>query len=117
MVHHRPCHNLCASLSRFNPGGKARRFAFDFSYNSFVPAEHPEHASQGTVWATLGVEVLHDALNGTMFGDIALCPFHTARLATTGYNCCLFAYGQTGAGKSFSMMGTGEDKGIVPRIC
>lgn len=31
-----------------------------------------------------------------------------------GYNCSLFAYGQTGAGKSYSMMGYGEDKGIIP---
>lgn len=31
-----------------------------------------------------------------------------------GYNCSLFAYGQTGAGKSYSMMGYGPDKGIIP---
>jgi hypothetical protein len=34
-----------------------------------------------------------------------------------GYNCSLFAYGQTGAGKSYSMMGYGEDKGIIPMAC
>lgn len=37
-----------------------------------------------------------------------------------GYNGTVFAYGQTGAGKSYTMMGTGiEDevgKGIIPRI-
>jgi hypothetical protein len=27
-----------------------------------------------------------------------------------GYNCCLFAYGQTGAGKSYSMIGYGKNK-------
>jgi hypothetical protein len=31
--------------------------------------------------------------------------------AWAGYNCCLFAYGQTGAGKSFSMVGYGEETG------
>ena len=36
--------------------------------------------------------------------------------AFSGYNVCLFAYGQTGAGKSFSMVGGPEDRGIVPRV-
>ena len=26
-----------------------------------------------------------------------------------GYNCCIFAYGQTGAGKTFTMQGRGLD--------
>ena len=34
-----------------------------------------------------------------------------------GYNCCLFAYGQTGSGKSYSMLGFGVNKGIVPLAC
>lgn len=34
-----------------------------------------------------------------------------------GYNCCLFAYGQTGSGKSYSMIGFGVNKGIVPLAC
>jgi kinesin family member 13 len=34
--------------------------------------------------------------------------------AWEGYHCCLFAYGQTGSGKSFSMVGYGKNKGIVP---
>ena len=36
--------------------------------------------------------------------------------AFEGYNCSLFAYGQTGAGKSYSVMGYGNDKGLVPLI-
>ena len=37
----------------------------------------------------------------------------------TGYNVCIFAYGQTGAGKSYTMMGKPErdQEGIIPRIC
>ena len=34
-----------------------------------------------------------------------------------GYNCCLFAYGQTGSGKSYSMLGYGPNKGIIPQVC
>ncbi len=39
-----------------------------------------------------------------------------------GYDVCMFAYGQSGAGKSFSMTGTGPKcgakwKGVIPRIC
>lgn len=34
-----------------------------------------------------------------------------------GYNCCLFAYGQTGAGKSYSMIGYGVNRGLIPMVC
>ena len=36
-----------------------------------------------------------------------------------GYNVCIFAYGQTGAGKSYTMMGKEgvENEGIIPRLC
>ena len=30
---------------------------------------------------------------------------------------CIFAYGQTGAGKSYTMMGKADDEGIIPRLC
>ena len=33
--------------------------------------------------------------------------------AWEGYHCCLFAYGQTGAGKSYSMVGYGSNKVII----
>lgn len=38
---------------------------------------------------------------------------------TIGYNVCIFAYGQTGAGKSFTMMGKQEEgqEGIIPQLC
>ncbi|KAF0689379.1 Aste57867_19171 [Aphanomyces stellatus] len=72
-----------------------KSFTFDFSYDSFSPPGDPRHATQDTVWDDLGVKVLEHAW--------------------TGFNVSLFAYGQTGAGKSFSMVGYGSDKGIIPR--
>ncbi|OQS03711.1 kinesin [Thraustotheca clavata] len=72
-----------------------KSFTFDFSYDSFSPPTDPCHASQDVVWNDLGIKVLEHAW--------------------TGFNVSLFAYGQTGAGKSFSMVGYGFDKGIIPR--
>jgi len=37
--------------------------------------------------------------------------------AWEGFHSCLFAYGQTGAGKSYSTYGFGVNKGIVPISC
>ena len=39
--------------------------------------------------------------------------------AFDGYNVCIFAYGQTGAGKSYTMMGRQEEgqEGIIPLVC
>jgi kinesin family protein 1 len=38
-----------------------------------------------------------------------------------GFNCCVFAFGQTGAGKSYTMMGDVKgdpnNYGLIPRIC
>jgi hypothetical protein len=35
--------------------------------------------------------------------------------AIDGYNVCLFAYGQTGSGKTYTIQGTDQRPGIVPR--
>lgn len=35
----------------------------------------------------------------------------------TGYNSTILAYGQTGSGKSYTMFGSSENQGLIPRIC
>lgn len=37
--------------------------------------------------------------------------------AWQGYNATLLAYGQTGSGKSYSMIGYGANRGLVPSVC
>lgn len=114
---------------------KERTFTFDFSYNSFVDRDDGEYASQALVWSDIGVGVLQNAYDGAAAGvggprarrlfphsrvRCARCPCPSPLsplLPPAGYNCSLFAYGQTGAGKSYSMMGYGEDKGIIPIAC
>ncbi|XP_046847868.1 kinesin-like protein KIF16B [Xenia sp. Carnegie-2017] len=71
-------------------------FTFDFSYWSFNSRDR-HFATQEKVFKDLGVDVLNSAFEG--------------------YNACIFAYGQTGAGKSYSMMGSEGAEGLIPRIC
>ncbi|KAL0821598.1 hypothetical protein ABMA28_005050 [Loxostege sticticalis] len=82
------------------PGNKegVKSFNFDFSYWSHNPND-PEFSSQIMVYKDIGEEMLQHAFDG--------------------YNICIFAYGQTGAGKSYTMMGRGEEgqEGIIPQIC
>ena len=99
-----------------------RRFDFDHSFRSHSPAEGPDssrhrfeqvrsfwskltptntgHATQETVFSSLGEFLLSNVLSG--------------------YNCSLLAYGQTGSGKTYTMFGCGEEdgeEGVVPRLC
>lgn len=50
--------------------------------------------------------VAHDAED--VFADTA--PVVVSVL--DGYNVCIFAYGQTGTGKTFTMVGTPENRGV-----
>lgn len=66
---------------------------------SFPQPEDPCFASQNLVFNDIGKEMLAHAFEG--------------------YNVCIFAYGQTGAGKSYTMMGKQEEgqEGIIPMVC
>ncbi|XP_060068434.1 kinesin-like protein KIF28P [Ylistrum balloti] len=87
--------------------GQSKTFAFDHSYwshDGFVEdkdgvniPQTDNYADQRQVFNDLGKGVLDNAWQG--------------------YNAALFAYGQTGSGKSYSMIGYGPNKGIVPITC
>ncbi|XP_036410442.1 kinesin-like protein KIF1A isoform X6 [Megalops cyprinoides] len=76
-----------------------KSFNFDFSYWSHTSPEDINYASQQIVYRDIGEEMLLHAFEG--------------------YNVCIFAYGQTGAGKSYTMMGRQEkdQQGIIPLLC
>lgn len=56
--------------------------------------------------------VFHPAAQEEIFADC----FDLIRSAIDGYNVTIFAYGQTGAGKTYTMFGTPQQKGLAPRI-
>ncbi|TRZ09790.1 hypothetical protein HGM15179_017324 [Zosterops borbonicus] len=76
-----------------------KQFTFDYSYWSHTSEEDPNFASQRRVYQDIGEEMLAHAFEG--------------------YNVCILAYGQTGAGKSYTMMGRQEpgQRGIIPQLC
>ncbi|XP_053086419.1 kinesin-like protein KIF1A isoform X10 [Pangasianodon hypophthalmus] len=78
---------------------ETKSFSFDYSYWSHTSPEDINYASQQQVYSDIGEEMLLHAFEG--------------------YNVCIFAYGQTGAGKSYTMMGKQEkdQQGIIPQLC
>ncbi|WWD20715.1 hypothetical protein CI109_105191 [Kwoniella shandongensis] len=85
---------LLSSTSNRATEKKPMTFSFDKSYWSAGARDEPNYASQQTLYEDLGVDLLDHSFEG--------------------FNTCIFAYGQTGSGKSYSMMGYGADKGIIP---
>uniref|UniRef100_A0A1I8MI78 Kinesin-like protein unc-104 n=1 Tax=Musca domestica TaxID=7370 RepID=A0A1I8MI78_MUSDO len=81
-----------------NSADSVKRFNFDYSYWSHNPKD-PCFSTQAMVYKDIGEEMLQHSFDG--------------------YNVCIFAYGQTGAGKSYTMMGKQEEhqEGIIPMIC
>ncbi|XP_071517126.1 kinesin-like protein Klp98A isoform X2 [Panulirus ornatus] len=75
---------------------RVKEFTFDYSYWSHRDADS-HFAPQEQIYEDLGTDVVSNALQG--------------------YNACVFAYGQTGSGKTFTMMGSQNSPGLIPRIC
>uniref|UniRef100_A0A671T8A7 plus-end-directed kinesin ATPase n=1 Tax=Sinocyclocheilus anshuiensis TaxID=1608454 RepID=A0A671T8A7_9TELE len=91
--------NSTTILNPKNPKEPPKSFSFDYSYWSHTSPDDPCFASQSLVYNDIGEEMLQHAFEG--------------------YNVCIFAYGQTGAGKSYTMMGKQEEgqEGIIPQLC
>uniref|UniRef100_A0A8C3RD15 plus-end-directed kinesin ATPase n=1 Tax=Cyanoderma ruficeps TaxID=181631 RepID=A0A8C3RD15_9PASS len=91
--------NSTSIINPKNPKEAPKSFSFDYSYWSHTSPEDPCFASQSRVYNDIGKEMLLHAFEG--------------------YNVCIFAYGQTGAGKSYTMMGKQEESqaGIIPQLC
>ncbi|XP_063001567.1 kinesin-like protein KIF1B isoform X1 [Elgaria multicarinata webbii] len=91
--------NSTSILNPKNPKEAPKSFSFDYSYWSHTSPDDPCFASQNRVYNDIGKEMLLHAFEG--------------------YNVCIFAYGQTGAGKSYTMMGKQEENqaGIIPQLC
>lgn len=73
-----------------------KSFTFDSSFWSH-DTKDPHYATQEDVYNSLGEEFLDHNFEG--------------------YHTCIFAYGQTGSGKSYTMMGTPDHPGLIPRTC
>ncbi|KAM0570623.1 hypothetical protein ACHAQF_004238 [Verticillium nonalfalfae] len=73
-----------------------KSFTFDNSFWSHDTTDK-HYAPQEEIYNTLGEEFLDHNFEG--------------------YHTCIFAYGQTGSGKSYTMMGTPDHPGLIPRTC
>ncbi|XP_066527417.1 kinesin-like protein KIF1B isoform X7 [Hoplias malabaricus] len=91
--------NSTTILNPKAPKEPPKSFSFDYSYWSHTSPDDSKFASQSQVYNDIGKEMLQHAFEG--------------------YNVCIFAYGQTGAGKSYTMMGKQEEgqEGIIPQLC
>ncbi|KAJ4167781.1 hypothetical protein NW754_011598 [Fusarium falciforme] len=73
-----------------------KKFTFDNSFWSH-DTNDKHYATQEDVYNSLGEDFLDHNFEG--------------------YHTCIFAYGQTGSGKSYTMMGTPDHPGLIPRTC
>eukprot|EP00062_Callorhinchus_milii_P000353 gi/632934275/ref/XP_007905800.1/ PREDICTED: kinesin-like protein KIF1A isoform X5 [Callorhinchus milii] len=91
--------NTTTIVNPKQPKEALKSFNFDYSYWSHTTPADINYASQQQVYRDIGEEMLQHAFEG--------------------YNVCIFAYGQTGAGKSYTMMGKQEkeQQGIIPQLC
>ncbi|XP_062912548.1 kinesin-like protein KIF13B [Mobula hypostoma] len=86
-----------ANLSKGDARSQPKVFAYDHCFWSMDESVKDKYAGQDIVFKCLGESLLHNAFQG--------------------YNACIFAYGQTGSGKSYTMMGSKDKPGLIPRLC
>ena len=97
-------------LAILDPAAQFREkanFNFDFVFTPFQPSvqlqiseqeEDPEgDVMQEQIYEKMGAPIMNAAWEG--------------------YNGCIFAYGQTSSGKTYTMMGTKRNPGVIPRLC
>ena len=99
---------------QFNSVNETKLFVFDFSTDAApllccLIEEVAQFAANftwgGRGWFHVAVVFKRDSERKRFRYDLdLLCYF------IIGFNCSLFAYGQTGAGKSYSMVGYGNNK-------
>ncbi|XP_037835818.1 kinesin-like protein KIF13B isoform X2 [Kryptolebias marmoratus] len=90
-------HPAGANLGKTDSRNQSKVFAYDYCFWSMDETDKEKFAGQEVVFQCLGESLLHNAF--------------------LGYNACIFAYGQTGSGKSYTMMGSGDQPGLIPRLC
>ncbi|XP_053616636.1 kinesin-like protein Klp68D isoform X2 [Plodia interpunctella] len=71
----------------YNPKGQDKLFTYDAAYDS-----------------TADTQTIYDEMVRPLVASVL-----------DGFNGCVFAYGQTGTGKTHTMEGTSSDEGIIPR--
>lgn len=121
-----PCSLSCLSAI-INPkqAKDNKSFNFDYSYWSHTSVTHPSvrifvftrtYKKQLTIALCPQPEDVNYASQMRVYKDIGE---EMLLHAFEGYNVCIFAYGQTGAGKSYTMMGKQDVKdqqGIIPLV-
>ncbi|XP_026760849.2 kinesin-1 heavy chain-like [Galleria mellonella] len=76
---------------------RVRRYYADYTFDSACPVTNPTFANQETIFETIGQDVI--------------------RSVSRGCSACVLAYGQSATGKTYTMMGTYTQPGLVPRLC
>eukprot|EP00913_Durusdinium_trenchii_P006878 g6469.t1 len=91
--------SACESPLQAHRDTGTRTFKFDHVLDSREGCAFHQHHTQEAVFETIGRRIVSCALDG--------------------YNACLFAYGQTGAGKTHTVLGdvhSPQRRGLLPRV-
>ncbi|XP_023210147.1 osmotic avoidance abnormal protein 3-like [Centruroides sculpturatus] len=70
-------------------------FKFDYCFWS-VDTTSSRYVGQRQIYDQLGKDIL--------------------KIILDGYNCCLFTYGQSGSGKTYTMLGNADNPGLIPLL-